>query len=59
MTNEPEMIRNLRKQNRITIVELSARTGIPQATISLYERGKMKLPKETVEVLLKALEKRE
>lgn len=50
-------LRTIRKAAGITIVELSKITGIPQATISLYEVGEIAIPKETAELLTITVEK--
>lgn len=59
MTEDSEYIRQLRQQHNITVVRLSELTDIPQEKIAKFERGDIELPKETVEVLVKALDRRE
>ena len=49
------IMRETRRQTGMTIVELSRRTGIPQAEISQFELGLKMLPTETISVLVRAL----
>jgi len=55
----PSELRDLRKQRRITILELSRLTGLPQQLLALYEQGDKLIPAETAETLMTALERRE
>ena len=53
---DPEDFKNFRKKCRMTIVELSAITGVSQAKIARFEQGEASLPEETFELLISALE---
>ena len=55
MTN-PEDFKKFRKKCRMTIVELSAITGVSQVQIARFEQGEASLPEETLELLISALE---
>lgn len=48
-------MRILREQQELTQSQLSAATGIPQATISAFENGRVNLGVERAKVLARAL----
>ena len=48
---EIEQLREMRKQKRITIIELAAKMGVSQAYISRFELGQVPATKEQVEVI--------
>lgn len=50
-TSPGDMIRYLRKQKKITIVELATKMGVSQAYISQAERGVIKVTNEQLETL--------
>lgn len=52
----PEDFKKFRKKCRMTIIELSAITGVSQAQIARFEQGQASLPEETLELLITALE---
>lgn len=52
----PEDFKSFRKKCRMTIVELSAITGVSQVLIARFEQEEASLPEETLELLISALE---
>lgn len=52
----PESVRIMRELQELSQNELSARTGIPQSTISAIENGRVNLGVERAKVLARALE---
>ena len=50
-SNSGDMIRYLRKEKGITIVELAKRIGVSQAYIVRFERGEISPTEEQVEVI--------
>ena len=48
---EIEQLRKMRKQKRITIIELASKMGVSQAYISKLELGQVHATKEQVEVI--------
>lgn len=51
-----EQLKAMRLYRRMTATELSRRSGVPQATISLIENGKNNPTAETMERLATALD---
>ena len=56
--NPGDMIRYIRKQKRITIVELAEKMGVAQAYIARLECGEIQGTKEQVEVIRSFIEAR-
>ncbi len=48
---EIEQLRQMRKQKRITIIELAAKMGVSQAYISRLELGQVRPTPEQLEVI--------
>lgn len=48
---EIDQLRELRKQKKISIVELAERMGVSQSYISQLERGKLQPTPEQIEVI--------
>lgn len=57
-TSTGDMIRHLRKNKGITIVELADRMGVAQSYIVRLERNEIKATKEQIEVITDFLEKK-
>lgn len=52
-----ELLREIRKEKGVTIVELAQRMGVSQAYIVRLERGEIKPSKEQLEVINSFLQK--
>ncbi len=58
MKNYGDLIKKIRKEKQITIVELARRMGVAQAYIARIERGEINPTQEQIEVIHSFLEEK-